>query len=218
MNSARRLAAQLASIELLREGLNTMAPDSREELVLSLERGTLRLTQLIDNLLESVRIESGQLAIRRQSVDLAVVVDDAQMLIGSLLVQRGQTLDLDFPDDLPPVGGDVQRLMQVYVNLITNASKYAPEDSVIRVGARAEDGTVTTWVEDEGPGLPKDAGATIFEQFRRGPDEEPEPGGLGLGLWIVKSIVDRHGGEITASRTAEGRTRFSVTLPVETEE
>jgi K+-sensing histidine kinase KdpD len=77
---------------------------------------------------------------------------------------------------------------------------------------------VTTWVEDEGPGLPAGTGDSIFEQFRRGKDMEPEPGGLGLGLWIVKSIVDRHGGQIKAARTAEGRTRFSVTLPVEKNE
>jgi signal transduction histidine kinase len=212
------LAAQLASIELLREGLDTMQPEHRKELVLSLERGTLRLTQLIDNLLESVRIESGQLAIRRQSVDLALVVEDAQTLIGSLLVQRDQTLEVDIPEDLPPVDGDVQRLTQVYVNLIANASKYAPESSTIRVGAMAAGDQVTTWVEDEGPGLPAGTGDSIFEQFRRGKDMEPEPGGLGLGLWIVKSIVDRHGGQITAARTAEGRTRFSVTLPVEKNE
>ena len=216
------LAAQLASIELLREGLDTMGPEHRRELVLSLERGTLRLTQLIDNLLESVRIESGQLAIRRQSVELALVVEDAQTLIGSLLVQRGQTLEVSMPEDLPLVDGDVQRLTQVYVNLIANASKFAPESSTIRVGAAAEGDRVTTWVEDEGPGWPEGSGtaalASIFEQFRRGPDVEPEPGGLGLGLWIVKSIVDRHGGQITAVRTAEGRTRFSVTLPAETAE
>jgi signal transduction histidine kinase len=212
------LAAQLASIELLREGLDTMQPEQRKELVLSLERGTLRLTQLIDNLLESVRIESGQLAIRRQSVELLQVAEDAQTLIGSLLVQRGQVLEVSIPEDLPLVDGDVQRLTQVYVNLIANASKFAPESSTIRVGAVAEGDYVTTWVEDEGPGLPEGTGGSIFEQFRRGKDMEPEPGGLGLGLWIVKSIVDRHGGQITAVRTAEGRTRFNVTLPVEKDE
>jgi signal transduction histidine kinase len=104
------------------------------------------------------------------------------------------------------------------VNLIANASKFAPESSTIRVGAVAEGDHVTTWVEDEGPGITEDAGNSIFEQFRRGPHVEPEPGGLGLGLWIVKSIVDRHGGRIAAVRTAEGRTRFSVTLPVERNE
>ena len=212
------LAAQLASIELLREGLDTMQPPQQKELVLSLERGTLRLTQLIDNLLESVRIEAGQLAIRRQSVELAQVVEDARTLIGSLLIQRDQTLEISIPEDLPLVDGDVQRLTQVYVNLIANASKFAPESSTIRVGAVAEGDYVTTWVEDEGPGMPEGAGNSIFEQFRRGPGMEPEPGGLGLGLWIVKSIVDRHGGQIAAVRTADGRTRFSVTLPVEKSE
>ncbi len=212
------LAAQLASIELLSDGLDTMEPAHRRELVQSLERGTLRLTQLIDNLLESVRIESGQLAIRRQSVDLPTVVEDARTLIGSLLVQRSQVLEVSIPDDLPSVDADAQRLTQVYVNLIANASKFAPESSTIRVGASAEGDRVTTWVEDEGPGMPEGADGSIFEQFRRGPAVEPEPGGLGLGLWIVKSIVDRHGGEIKAERTAESRTRFSVTLPVETAE
>ena len=212
------LAAQLASIELLREGLTTMGPEHQRELVLSLERGTLRLTQLIDNLLESVRIESGQLSIRRQSVEFAAVVEDLQALIGSLLVQRGQKLEVSIPDDLPRIDGDAQRLTQVFVNLVANASKFAPESSTIRIGATARDGRVITWVEDEGPGMPAGADDSIFERFRRGADAEPEPGGLGLGLWIAKSIVDRHGGEIAAVRTAEGRTRFSVTLPAETTE
>ena len=86
---------------------------------------------------------------------------------------------------------------------------------MIRVGARAADGRVVAWVEDEGPGVPAEATTSIFERFRRSPDEEPEAGGLGLGLWIVKSIIDRHGGTIAAERTAQDRTRFSITLPGE---
>jgi signal transduction histidine kinase len=210
------LAAQLASIELLSEGLTRMPPEQQRELVLSLERGTQRLTQLIDNLLESVRIESGQLSIRRQSVELAAVVEEARTLIGSLLVQRHQTLDVSIPEDLPLIEGDAQRLTQVIVNLVANASKFAPESTPIRIGASAADERITVWVEDEGPGLPNGNDASIFERFRRGADVEPEPGGLGLGLWIVKSIVERHGGQISATRTENGRTRFSVTLPAET--
>src|SRR5262245_37178073 len=95
------LAAQLASIELLREGLETMPQEQQRELVLSLERGTLRLTRLIDNLLESVRIESGQLGIRQQSVSIAEVIEDADALIGALLKQRRQRLELELPEDLP---------------------------------------------------------------------------------------------------------------------
>ncbi|HMN44207.1 MAG TPA: ATP-binding protein [Povalibacter sp.] len=205
------LAAQLASIELLREGMDTMPPADQKELVLSLERGALRLTRLIDNLLESVRIESGQLGIRHQSIAVEELVEDADALIGALLKQRRQTLELDLPEDLPRIDGDGPRLTQVFVNLLANASKFAPEDSVVRVGASATDRTVTVWVEDEGPGVPDIESGSIFERFHRGPEQEPEPGGLGLGLWIVKSIINRHEGSIHAERK-DGRTRFVVEL------
>jgi signal transduction histidine kinase len=209
------LAAQLASIELLMEGLSTLRPEQQQELVRSLERGTLRLTRLIDNLLESVRIESGQLGIRRQSVELAEVVEDAQALIGSLLTLRRQTLEVTIPEDLPLIEGDKTRLTQVLVNLLANANKFAPEGSIVRIGAEAADGRVLIWVEDEGPGPAVKEGDAIFGRFQRGSDEEPEPGGLGLGLWIVKSIIDRHAGTISLVRTEEGRTRFSISLPAE---
>jgi len=211
------LAAQLASIELLREGMDTMPLEHQKELVYSLERGSLRLTRLIDNLLESVRIESGQLGIRHQSVALEEIVEDADALIGALLKQRRQTLELHIPENLPRIDGDGPRLTQVFVNLMANASKFAPEDSVVRIGGTQRNGRVLAWVEDEGPGLPVAESESIFERFYRGPEQEPEPGGLGLGLWIVKSIVDRHGGSITARRTEAGLTRFEVELPAATD-
>lgn len=210
------LAAQQASIELLRDGLADMPPEQLEELVASLQRGTVRLTRLIDNLLESVRIESGQLGIRRQPVELAQVVEDAQELVHGLLVQRRQQLRVALPADLPLIQGDAQRLTQVLTNLLANANKFGPEGSVICVGGAVDAGEVSLWVEDEGPGVPEPAGASIFERFYRSADQEPEPRGLGLGLWIVKSIVDRHGGRVAAGRTTSGRTRFSITLPVGT--
>jgi signal transduction histidine kinase len=209
------LAAQLASIELLLEGLETLQPAQLKELVMSLERGALRLTRLIDNLLESVRIESGQLNIRHQSVDLTEVVGDAQALIGSLLTLRRQKLEVDLPDGLPYIEGDKPRLTQVFVNLLANANKFAPEGSVVHIGAETTDGQVLTWVEDEGPGPAPGESDAIFARFQRGSGEEPEPGGLGLGLWIVKSIIDRHSGTIALTRTEQGRTRFTITLPTE---
>jgi signal transduction histidine kinase len=212
------LAAQLASIELLMEGLSTLQPEQQRELVRSLERGTLRLTRLIDNLLESVRIESGQLAIRHQSVELTEVVEDAQALVGSLLALRRQTLEISLPQDLPLIEGDKPRLTQVFVNLLANANKFAPEGSVVRIGAQAAGSRVECWVEDEGPGPAEAETDVIFARFQRGSEEEPEPGGLGLGLWIVKSIVDRHAGSIGLVRTAQGRTRFLISLPRESSE
>jgi signal transduction histidine kinase len=209
------LAAQLASIELLLEGMETLEPAQQKELVMSLERGALRLTRLIDNLLESVRIESGQLGIRHQSVDLAEVVEDAQALVGSLLKLRRQTLEVQLPEGLPYIEGDKTRLTQVFVNLLANANKFAPEGSIVRIGAEASNEHVLTWVEDEGPGPSTGESEAIFARFQRGSGEEPEPGGLGLGLWIVKSIIDRHAGSIALTRTEQGRTRFTITLPIE---
>jgi signal transduction histidine kinase len=85
------------------------------------------------------------------------------------------------------------------------------------VGAQQRDGGVEFWVEDGGPGVPEHESRSIFERFHRAADREPDPGGLGLGLWIVKSIVERHGGAVHAARTPAGTTRFTVTLPVAAE-
>jgi signal transduction histidine kinase len=212
------LAAQLASIELLRDGLASTPPAQLEELVLSLERGTLRLTRLIDNLLESVRIESGQIDVRRQTIAIGEVVDDARGLVEALLQQRRQPLEIAIPEELT-LQGDAPRLTQVFVNLIANASKFAPEGTAVRVGAEESGENVVAWVEDAGPGLPEgeDPG-NLFERFRRGGAQEPEPGGLGLGLWITRSIVERHGGSIAVRRTDDGLTRFTLTLPREPKE
>jgi signal transduction histidine kinase len=208
------LAAQLASIELLQDGLPGMSREQVAELVASLQRGTLRLTWLIDNLLESVRIEAGQLTIRRQPVSLPQVVEDAAELVAGLRSQRSQALDVDLPGSLPQVPGDAGRLTQVFVNLLANAIKFGPEGGTIRVGARTAGGEVEVWVDDEGPGVPEAERSSIFERFHRSDEEEPEPRGLGLGLWIVRSIVERHGGRISVTRPEGARTRFTITLPV----
>lgn len=208
------LAAQLASIELLQENLHDLPREQLEELVTSLRRGSLRLTRLIDNLLESVRIESGQLAIRQQDVHLADIVNDAVELVGSLFAQRQQVLQVDVADGLPGLIGDGPRLVQVFVNLLANANKFSPEGSTVRISAQAVEGAVQATVDDQGPGVLENDQGSIFERFYRAADREPEPRGLGLGLWIVKSIVQRHGGQVAATRTPEGLTRFIVTLPV----
>lgn len=208
------LTAQLASIELLRDRLGDLKTEEARDLILSLERGTLRLTQLIDNLLESVRIDAGHTSIRRQPVALEEVVDEAVDLASPLLALREQTLDVDLPYPLPPVRGDAPRLVQVFVNLLANANKFAPAGSAIRVGGEVRHSEITLWIEDDGPGLPPDAGDRLFERFMRSPGEEPRESGMGLGLFIVKSIVERHGGRVEARNRGERPgTRMCVILP-----
>ena len=210
------LAAQLASVEMMRDGLDTLAPAEQRELLDNIERGVLRLMRLIDNLLESVRIESGQLAIRRQPVDIEEVVGEAIDLLRPLLVQsklrvavelsalRGRT-----------IFGDAQRLVQVFVNLLSNAAKFAPASSDIAIGAHLHGDTAMIWIEDAGPGPPAGDTQALFGRFRRGDNVEPEAPGLGLGLWIVRSIIERHSGAVQIERTPAARTRITITLPME---
>jgi len=208
------LAAQLASVELLRDRLGELSLDETRTLLVSLERGTMRLTQLIDNLLESVRIESGRLSIRRQPLALDEVVEEAVAMTSHLHAQRRQQIVVDLPYPLPSVMGDAPRLAQVFVNLLANAHKFAPEDTAITIGGAVADHEVTLWVEDQGPGLPPGGEAEIFRRFYRSPGEEPSESGLGLGLWIVKSIVERHQGRVEARRAEGGAgARMCVVLP-----
>jgi signal transduction histidine kinase len=209
------LAAQLAAIELLRDGLADLPPETQRELLNNVERGVLRLMRLIDNLLESVRIESGQIDIRHQAVSLPTVAQEAAELIGPLLVQRKLRLEQELSAVEATVQGDAQRLTQVLVNLLSNSAKFAPEASVISIGGRALDQWMEIWVEDAGPGVDAASQTAIFERFRRAEGTEPDAPGLGLGLWIVKSIVDRHRGTVRIERIDGMRTRFTVRLPRE---
>ncbi|HLF28284.1 MAG TPA: ATP-binding protein [Anaerolineae bacterium] len=210
------LSAQLASIELLLDQLPDLTTDQIGNLVVSLQRGALRLTQLIDNLLESVRIEAGEYAVRRRTVLLDEVIEQALELTRPLLKQRDQEVSVDLPYPLPSIAGDAPRLTQVFVNLLANANKFSPAGSTVRIGGAVEPQHISVWVEDQGPGLPQPSltGQSLFTRFVRAPAEEPDQGGVGLGLWIVKSVVERHGGRVEAGSTAAG-TRMCITLPRE---
>jgi signal transduction histidine kinase len=208
------LSAQLASLELLLDQLPTLSTDQIGQLILSLQRGTLRLTQLIDNLLESARIEAGRLNIRRRPVALDEVVEEALELTRPLLSQRAQEVAVSLPFPLPVILGDAPLLTQVFVNLLANANKFAPAGSKIAIGGALADDQITLWVEDQGPGLPAGQGAAIFDRFIRSAADDPEQRGVGLGLWIVQSIVERHHGRIEARNGAAGA-RISIVLPAE---
>jgi signal transduction histidine kinase len=134
-------------------------------------------------------------------------------MVRPLADQRGQTIEIALPHPLPGVTGDAPRLTQVFVNLLANASKFAPDGSTIRVGGEISGGRIALWVDDPGPGWGEDVEPQLFEPFVRSMGEEPEASGVGLGLYIAKSIVERHGGTIDARSSGE-RTRLSVKLPV----
>jgi len=214
------LAAQLASVELLRDGLAASPPESPAAqaavLVGSLERSTLRLLGLVENLLASARLETGDWAMRSEPVDLAEVAREAAVMLAPLFEQRRQRVEAAFGDSAVATAGawavgDRTQLLQVMLNLLGNANKFAPEGTRVRIAGGRDGADSVLRVEDEGPGLPPGDEASLFGRYRR--FGTAKPAGAGLGLWIVHSIVRRHGGSVTAETRAQGGARFTVRLP-----
>jgi signal transduction histidine kinase len=135
-------------------------------------------------------------------------------MVQPLLALREQEVVADLPAPLPEIEGDALRLRQVFVNLLANANKFAPAGSTIRIGGHVQDTTLTLWVDDTGPGFPGMADELPFERFARARTGEPEQSGMGLGLWIAKSVVERHGGQVQAQNGEQGGAHMSIILPV----
>ena len=181
-----------------------------------IDRQSAQLTRLIDDLLEVSRIDSGKVTLRREKVVVQDLVRRAAESQQALVAERRQTLDLRLPDARVFVNGDATRLAQVFGNVLNNAVKYTPEGGRIEVSMALHDDTVEVNVADNGQGI--DAGLLphVFDLFRQGADVERRAGaGLGLGLSIVRSLVELHGGTVTAYSEGAGRgSRFCIVLPL----
>jgi signal transduction histidine kinase len=209
------LSAQIASNELLRDHLRSSSDAVAIGLADAQYRGTMRLSQLVDNLLDSVRIESGEMRLRRQPVDMASVVADAIELIQPLIDQRDQKIVHSLLPG-PILTGDPPRLFSVMVNLLANANKFAPDQTTIWVDMEWTQQQVTVWVEDEGAGLLSLRSSNdLFAPFKRSPHEEPSQRGTGLGLAIVHAIVVGHGGEVKIEAPMHRNgARIGIVLPI----
>ena len=180
-----------------------------------IQRQVSHMARLLDDLLDVARITSGKLQLKKQPVDLGTVVDTAVEAVHPLIKARGHGLIVDLPPELPTLDADPVRLAQVLSNLLTNAAKYTDSPGRITLAARVEGDALRISVKDNGIGLSPSALAHIFEMFSQGHvDGGRAEGGLGIGLALVKGIVDLHGGGIEAFSDGPGfGSEFAVTLP-----
>ena len=172
------------------------------------------MRSLINDLLDVTRIETGTLSITPEASSMASLVDQAMAAFRG--GGAGNRVEVDLPPDLLPVAADGQRVVQVLVNLLSNASKYSPASSTIMVTASQQDSHVAVSVADEGRGVSAEELPQLFRKFFRinGADGKTEVGGEGLGLAICKGIVEAHGGRIWAESDGLGfGTRFTFTFP-----
>jgi signal transduction histidine kinase len=208
------LAAINASVEFLLEELDELSKDELRQLLASIHFSVTSLQTLIDNLLESTNIEAGRFTIRAQVVDLEPVIQDAVQLVRPLLNRREQQLSLNLPPICPRLAADGLRLRQVVVNLVSNASKFGPVAQKIEIGlSDGPPGMVRLFVADRGPGVPPKDRGKLFHRFARMDTQDGAQFGIGLGLWVVRTIIEGHGGQVGLRSRPGGGSIFWCTIP-----
>jgi PAS domain S-box-containing protein len=213
------LSAAVASIELLLDQTPDLSPDELQELLTSLHLGLLGLQTLVDNLLESASIEAGRFRVNLRQAQLSKIIAEAIRTMQPLLDKHGQRLIVELPTALPVVRADPRRTGQVIVNLLSNASRYGPDDAEITVGAAVSEDWVRITVADQGPGVPPAYRNDLFRRFvYPAANNDKAKYGAGLGLSVVKAVVEAHGGQVGVDDRPGGGSLFWFTLPVEGEE
>jgi signal transduction histidine kinase len=196
LSKQRELPAELATVSTSLE---------------KIDEQTKRLNNLVDDLLDLSSIRAGKIGLQLSSCDL---VDLCRDVVEDQRLLSSRNIELEIPPSVK-VHGDCNRLSQVIVNLVSNAIKYSPQESPVKVCVDQRDSVVIIQVQDAGKGIPEDQQTHIFEPFYRTPDAQASAKrGMGLGLAISKDIVERHGGHIWCESQPVRGTTFFVELPL----
>jgi two-component system sensor histidine kinase KdpD len=205
------LATIMASASSLRQSDVVWSEDERQSFAQAIEQEAERLNRLVGNLLDLSRIEAGSLRPQKSWQDLEALIEDTTDRLRSVTARH--QLRIEVPKDLPPVWIDPVEIGQVIYNLIENATKYAPPDTEITLEVRRMSGALAIVVSDRGPGIPPESIPHLFDPFFRVMEGRPRPQGLGLGLAIVRGLVEAHGGRVWVENRAGGGAQFTFTLP-----
>ena len=208
------LSALNASVEFLLDEIDHLSKDETKDLLGSIHLSVTGLQTLIDNLLESISIEAGRFTVQIHSVELGEIVDEAVRVVKPLLDRRQQQLVINQPASLPLVKADAPRLQQALVNLLSNASKYGPMEQSIDLNLEIfGNGFLRLSVADRGPGISASDREKLFHRFVRLDTVDGAQYGIGLGLSVVKTIIEEHGGEVGVAERPGGGSVFWFTLP-----
>lgn len=202
------LASIAAGAELL---LDVPLPPEKQRRQLTLIRSAAdRMNRLIQDLMDIARMDSGGFQVMARRGELASALDMALSHSEARAKRAGVTLTRAWPPSLPPVWLDEDRIVQVVDNLVTNALRHTPMEGEVEVGAAVQDGGVEVWVRDSGSGIAEDDLEHLWDPFWRPEGSSDE--GAGLGLTIVRGIVEAHGGTVSVESVPGKGSRFSFTL------
>jgi signal transduction histidine kinase len=220
LTASHELRSPLTSVqgfaELLMLDKDSLTPRQRETVEIILDN-CRHLVRLLNDLLDLARSDAGRLSIRPQPTEVAPLIEDVVRTMRAQTEAASQSLTEQVEPGLPLIDVEPDRIRQILVNLLTNAHEYTPEGASIGIAARAVAATVEISVSDNGPGIPPDQLERIFERFTRGDAGLTQRvGGTGLGLAISKSLVELHGGSLSAESAVGQGSTFHVRLPVAT--
>jgi len=208
------LGAIVISTALLKEPQTD--DEARERLMQILERQSHQMARLLDDLLEASRVTQNKIELRKEMLDLRTSVRDAADAVRSMMEAHALQFDVRIDRQPMRVCGDPARLQQIQVNLLSNAAKYTPHGGHVVLEAKPEGEHAIIRVRDDGAGIAKEILGTVFELFVQSKRTlDRSEGGLGLGLTLVRSLVDMHGGTVAATSDGEGRgAEFVVRFPL----
>jgi signal transduction histidine kinase len=179
----------------------------------AIERSARAQAQLLEQLLDVSRIVSGKLELRLAPVHVEAIIGAALDAVRPAADDKNVRIVTKIENGIPLLLADPERLQQVMINMLSNAVKFSPDDGVVQVELHRDDGFARIVVSDRGIGIKSEFLPYVFDRFRQGASGSNR--GLGLGLWIVRDIVERHGGTVTAESDGEGKgSTFTVTLPL----
>ena len=214
---SHELRSPLASIQNAVRLLTTQAGEAstRQGAQALIERQVQRMTRLVDDLLEVSWISHGRLRLRRERIDLRVVVNNAIETLQPDIKERNHRLSAALPDFPVWLQGDPWRLEQVFVNLLANASKYTDAGGELAVWMHTREGQAVVRIRDSGIGIAPDALPRIFDLFRQTDEADGRSrSGLGIGLALVRNLVESHGGRVVAASAGLRKgSEFTVRLP-----
>lgn len=208
------LAPIVTSIAALRRSPAIEAPAQR--LLEIMSRQSAQLTRLVEDLMDVSRVSQGRIELRPEPVDLGRVIADAIEGARDLVERKHHRLTVDTPEEELLVNGDAVRLTQVLSNLINNAAKYTDDGGALRVTARRDGDSALIEVADNGIGIDAAMLPRVFELFSQAPGSlDRSQGGLGIGLTLVRSLLEMHGGSITAASAGHGHgSLFTASIPL----
>jgi two-component system sensor histidine kinase KdpD len=207
------LTSILGYVRLLLELGEAASVEQAQQFAEVIERQGRRMLDMIEQLVVASSVDEGAPVLSREAIDLGKVVGEQVGLLRGLVGSRH--VDVTIPNGLPTVYGDRGAIEQILSNLMDNAVKYSPEGSPIEVRVQPTADEVMVSVADKGPGIPGDLLPHVFERFRRG--DVAVSGSVGLGLFIVRSLTQGHGGRVWVENVDDGGTKVTFTLPLRRE-